>query len=76
MQKFSDSESHRLNFGKFVDLAFYAIVTGAIIFAANKMDKVSDSINDLNQKIAVVIVQVGAQDKRIDRLEESARLCK
>jgi hypothetical protein len=64
-----DNTGQRLQFGKAVDHFFLAAITAAAIFAAH-------SINDLNQKVAVVIEHLtftdrraDAQDVRIEKLE-------
>ena len=46
------------------------IVIPIFIFAANKIDKLTDSINALNTQVAVIIQQTSNTDKRIDRIEE------
>ena len=60
----------RMKFGSFVDHIFLAAISAAAIYAAH-------SINELNEKMAVVVEHLGyadkradAQDLRIERLEQ------
>ena len=63
----------RMRFGSFVDHVFLAAISAAAIYAAH-------SINELNEKMAVVIERLSysdkradAQDVRLERLERAIR---
>lgn len=61
-QRSHSSEPHRLEFGQFVDKVFWSVIIVIAGYTAR-------SINELNEKIAIVITQVSFQEKRIDGQE-------
>lgn len=75
----SDLEEKRLNFGHLVDRVFWGLMTSVAIYAASQIRDMSNSIASLNEKMAVVIVQLSdterrldAQSRRIEKLEDRA----
>lgn len=60
----------RLSFSRFVDWAFLAIITTIVSQGASQIGKLSNSIQELNQKMAVAIEKLGNQDHRLNSCEE------
>jgi hypothetical protein len=65
-----------LDFNKFVEWAFLAIIGGSVAWASRFLGKISCSISELNSKIATVLErsewhgrELKDHSKRIDRLE-------
>lgn len=48
---------------------FQTVMTAIAIYVANEMKSMSQSINELNVKIATVLEQTISQKERVDRLE-------
>ncbi len=68
----------RLSFSQFVDKAFWGLMTASAIYIATQVRDLSKSVNALNLNVAVMLVQMAAnekrddaQDKNIDKLLES-----
>ena len=58
-----------VNWQQFVDLSFYAICTGGLAYMVKFLSKISDSINELNKQMAVIIERTGSHENRIQKLE-------
>lgn len=56
-------------FSDFTDRILWALLTGAIIIAVNLLKEISSSINQLNERMAVVVEKVTGHEKRIEALE-------
>jgi hypothetical protein len=48
---------------------FYVMAGVLSLWVANSIDKMSNSVEDLNVKIAVVVERLEAHEKRLDKLE-------
>lgn len=68
MSEKSVAAEGRLTFGQLWDRLAYWVLIGIAAYAAN-------SIQQLNEKVAVVIDHIAAQDKRIDRVEDRQDNC-
>lgn len=64
-------EHHRLDFGQLVDRIFWALVCAILYYGVDQLRDLSKSVNTLNEKIAVVVSQVGSHEKRLDWLESA-----
>lgn len=58
-----DGSERRLDFGHFVDRIFWTLITAAALYTAH-------SINELNEKVAVVIEHMSGTDRRLGVLED------
>lgn len=63
-------ELKRLDFGQVVDKVFWALLTGAAVFVASKVNALTDSVSQLNSSVAVIIERTGNQQKTIDFLTD------
>lgn len=60
----------RLEFGHLIDRVFWALITASVVYAAAQLKAVSDSVEQLNIKMAVVISQITYAEKRADAQDE------
>lgn len=63
----------RLDFSRFVDWAFMAILSTLMSLAVNKISELSKSVNELNTKMEVVISTNAVRDERISVVEKEVR---
>ncbi len=59
----------RLDFSRFVDWGFMAILSTLMTFAVDKISDLSTSINELNTKMEVVITSNAVRDERLSKVE-------
>jgi hypothetical protein len=59
-----------MEFVKFVEWAFYGIVSGCAIYLVTILSSIKDSIDKLNINMAVIIEKTHYHEKRIEKLEE------
>lgn len=78
--KNNDGAERRLDWGHFVDRVFWGILVASAIFISSRINKMGESIDQLNQSMAVVLYQnseshdrLNKMDGRIDRLDEIIR---
>lgn len=64
-------EEKRLQFGTFVDRFFWLLLTGAIFYSSTQLKVLSNNVQELNEKMAVVLTRLGDYDHRIDQLEQN-----
>lgn len=60
---------NRLDFGKFIDKAFWALITASVIFAANELKSIGNNVSELNEKMAVVLTRLSDTDRRTEQIE-------
>ena len=53
----------------FLDWAFKGLLTGIFVYAVKVLTELKSSIESLKIKMAVIVEQVSAHDKRITKLE-------
>lgn len=58
--------------GYYVDRVFWLLIALIIGYAAKQLEKLGASVDDLNQKMAVIVMQVGTHEKRLDVIESHA----
>lgn len=68
MKEFNDS-GRRLDWGHFVDRAFWGILTAAAIFVSSQINKMSSSIDELNKTMAVVLYQNSESHDRLNKID-------
>lgn len=61
---------NRLDFSRFVDWAFMAILSTLMSLAVNKISDLSTSVNELNTKMEVVITSNAVRDERLSKVEQ------
>ena len=49
---------------------FYAVLSGAATLVTSNLTKISSSVQELNQHMAVVLYQQGQHEKRLDKQEK------
>lgn len=54
----------------FLDWAFKAIISGAVVYAVRILSALQKSTENLNIRVAVVIEKVSGHDKTLDRHDE------
>lgn len=59
-----------MDFQKFIEWAFMAILSGGVIWAASFLGKISQSINELNEKVAIILTRSDGHEKQISSLSE------
>lgn len=67
----------RLEFGKFVDKTFWALLCAVALYSSQELKSIGDNVSELNEKMAVVLSRLSNSDlrmneinKRLDRLEK------
>lgn len=55
--------------GDFVTWVFFGLLAYFAYSITNNVDRMSDSVSELNKNVAVVVYQVTDLDERVDRLE-------
>lgn len=55
-----------MDFTKFVEWAFLLIISGSITWCAAFLSKISQSVGNLNIKLAVVLERLAYQEKEIN----------
>ena len=59
-----------ISFEKFIDKVFWALLLGVVSYGVGQVRSVTDSINELNTKMSVVILQLSNQSKILDSHEQ------
>jgi hypothetical protein len=59
-----------MDFNQFVQWAFYGLLSGAVIVAVNILKHLSESVDKLNERVAIIIEKVSLHEKRLDKHEE------
>ena len=62
-------DEKRLQFGTFVDRAFWLLLTSAIFYSSAQLRTLSNNVSELNEKMAIVLTRLGDYDHRLDVLE-------
>lgn len=57
----------RFTWEQFVDKAFWMLLISIAGYATTRFDKMTDSLQALNEKMAVVVTKVAEHDKRLDQ---------
>ncbi len=52
-----------LHFKRFVEWAFYGIISGTCVYGVSILGKMNDNINTLNVQVATIIASNGWQEK-------------
>jgi hypothetical protein len=68
--KYKMIQDKRLDFGYFVDRAFWGLLTTSVIYGTMQVKQLSNSVEELNIKMAVVLEKISSQESRLEKLEE------
>ncbi len=55
-----------VEFGKFVEWGFMAVLTGGVAFSTKFLGKISKSVSDLNTQIAVILERMNWHQREIE----------
>ena len=58
-----------MEFAKFIEWAFYGIVSGSAVYAVSMLGKITRSIEKLNINVAVIVEKISGHEKILDRHE-------
>lgn len=53
-------------FPQFVDKIFWALMTASAMYVATQVKDLNSSVNELNKNVAVMLIQMSANEKRDD----------
>lgn len=67
----SGPSQQRLDFGHLIDRLFWALITFVVWLGVEELKGLSTRVSDLNEKMAIIVTQVGFHEKRLDVLESS-----
>lgn len=57
----------------FVDKAFYAIITGVAVYAIRFLERLTNSVNELNIKVAQVLEKISEHEWAIKELQRKRK---
>lgn len=70
----------RMDFGHWVDRVFWGLMVAVALYASTQLRSLSESVSNLNEKMAVVVVKLNyseerqnTTDRRVDKLEDQLR---
>lgn len=55
-----------MDFGKFVEWAFLAIIGGSVAWSAGFLSRISQSVTELNVKLATIMERLSWQSRELD----------
>ena len=59
-----------MEFSQFVQWAFYGLLSGSVVVAVSILRHLSESVDKLNERVAIIIEKVSSHEKRLDKHEE------
>lgn len=59
-----------MDFSKFVEWSFYAIISGCSVYGVNVLSKMKEDISLLAITLAKIVTKVDGHEKRLDKHEE------
>ena len=59
-----------MKFSLFVDKVFWRLITGIALYAANQLQKMSDSVSLLNTNIAVIVTKMQTYESQSQELKD------
>jgi hypothetical protein len=65
-----------MRFEKFVNWAFLALITGAVVFGVRVLSNLDESVRNLNLTVATMLVKDEYQDKEIKANRDEIKLIK
>lgn len=59
----------RLTFGHLIDRLFWFLLTMSVVYAASQLKTMSTSVEDLNNKVSVILEKLSNAEKRADNFD-------